>query len=99
MYDILNEKVLFINQGDRYKMGKTICTLKPAAESVGLSLYQLAIESKVRSNTIYDYHNNRSKLLNIEYINMIISTLNRISKEHGYDKRFNYGDIFTYIED
>jgi hypothetical protein len=80
-------------------MGKTISTLEEASKSVGLTLYELSLESKVRSNTLYDYKNNKSKFLNIKYINMILSTLNRVAKEKGYNRRFDYGDIFKYIEE
>lgn len=80
-------------------MAQTIVTLDQALDKIGISAYMLAKESKIRSNTIYEIKNNQKKMLDIDTITIIISTLNRLSKEKGYNKRFDINDILKYIED
>lgn len=80
-------------------MAQTIVTLDQALDKIGISAYMLAKESKIRSNTIYEIKNNQKKMLDIDTITIIISTLNRLSKEKGYNMRFDINDILKYIED
>lgn len=79
-------------------MGELVSTLKEASESIGVSLYKLQLESKIRSQSLYEIANNKKKMVNIEYITAILSTLNRLSKENGFDRTFDIGDIFKYRE-
>ena len=79
-------------------MGKTVVTLEEAAERIEITLYKLSLESGVRMNTVYDIAYNKKKMINIDAVTKLISTLNRLSIEGGYNITFNYGDIFTYVD-
>lgn len=80
-------------------MPDIIVTLDHALERIDVSPYKLAIETKIRPNTIYEIMANKKKMINIETMATIIFTLNKLAKENGFNITFDISDVFQYIED
>lgn len=80
-------------------MPTIIVTLDKALDKIDVTPYKLAKESKIRPNTIYQILGNQKKMINIDTMIAIISTLNELSIQQGYTHKFDVGDIFKYIED
>lgn len=71
-------------------------TIDKALDRLGLSARQLAIESKLRPNTISELKHNRAKQVNFETLDKILNTLNTISDKRELNIRFDLSDIIEY---
>jgi predicted transcriptional regulator len=80
-------------------MPTIIVTLNEVLEKIDVTPYKLAKESKIRPNTIYEIMENKKKMINIDALVAIISTLNELSIQQGYTYKFDIGDVVKYIED
>lgn len=79
-------------------MVRIIVTLDKVLKKLNISPYKLAIESKIRPNTIYDIMNNKKKMINLETMAQIVFTINQLSKESGNKQKFTVEDFFKYID-
>ncbi|MYL53303.1 helix-turn-helix domain-containing protein [Pontibacillus yanchengensis] len=60
---------------------------------------KLAVEAKIRPNTISDLVSEKAKAINFETLERIVTTLNELADEKGINKRYNVEDIFRYISE
>jgi len=60
--------------------------------------YQFAKMTKIRHSTIYDMIHNESRSLKVANIEIILATLNNLSREKGLEKHFTVNDLFSYKE-
>ncbi|MBT2718306.1 helix-turn-helix transcriptional regulator [Bacillus sp. ISL-57] len=79
-------------------MGDIKVKLNEVLEEISVSPNKFAVESKIRSNTIYDLVNNKTKMITWKTLVAIIDTLNRIAEENNETRKFNLEDIIEYIE-
>jgi len=67
-------------------------------EELEITKNKVAVESKVRPNTISDLVNEKSVAINFDTLVKIISTLNRIAENEGFTKRYKIEDVIEYKE-
>jgi len=72
-----------------YKLNKTL-------REVGITRNALAVESKVRPNTIADIANGNTKSVNIKTLMRILTTINEIAEERGLEPNFGIEDVFLF---
>lgn len=77
-------------------MGKTQFVLHETLKDIDVSGYRIAVEAKIRPNTIYDIIENKKKTISLEYLTAIIEALNRISKEKKLGISFGIMDVIDY---
>lgn len=70
-------------------------TLKDTLKKYKISGNKLSVESKVRSNTIYDLINSKAPSITFDTLTAIISTLRRLTN----DNSINVDDVFVYVND
>lgn len=70
--------------------------LDKVLEEMAISPNKFAVESKIRSNTIYDLVNNKTKMITWKTLVAIIETLNRIVEENNGNRKFTVSDIIEY---
>ncbi len=71
-------------------------SLQRTLDELDISKNRLAVEGKIRPNTIYDIVDNRITLIKLDTLESILNTLNRISREKGYFKTYTITDIIDY---
>lgn len=64
-----------------------------SSSGVNISGYRIAVESKIRPNSIYDILENRKKTISLEHLSAIRNALNIIAKEEGLPQKFDITDI------
>jgi len=67
-------------------------TLKQTLDNHKISGNKLSVESKVRSNTIYDIINGKAPSITFDTLVAIISTLRQLTN----DDSINVDDVFVY---
>lgn len=77
-------------------MKKVRFVLKETLEDLGVSGYKLAVESKIRPNSIYDIIENHKKTISLDHLTAIINALNFIAKEQGSKDKFDIIDVMEY---
>lgn len=80
-------------------MERIECTLQETLDEIGISKNKLAVESKIRPNTIINIANDKAKSVNFDTLVKIISTLSSLAKENGIIRSFGVSDVFVYVED
>jgi len=64
-------------------------SLQRSLDELGISKNRLAVESKIRPNTIYDIVDNQITLIKMVTLETILDTLNSIAIEKGINKKLN----------
>jgi predicted transcriptional regulator len=77
-------------------MGKVRFVLKETLEELNVTGYRLAVESKIRPNSIYDILENEKKTISLEHLTAIINALNTLAKEEGIRVKFDIKDVLEY---
>ncbi|MGN8645427.1 helix-turn-helix domain-containing protein [Gracilibacillus sp. HCP3S3_G5_1] len=75
-------------------MKKVKSTLNETLKMLGISKNKLAVESKIRPNTISDLANGKSQAINFETLENIINTLDRLAIENNINKSHSVSDVF-----
>jgi predicted transcriptional regulator len=70
----------------RFVLDKTI-------NDMGITGNRVAVEAKIRSNTIYDILANNKKTISLEHLTAIRDALNQIAAEEGISSRYDITDI------
>lgn len=78
-------------------MGKIRFVLKETLEELNVTGYRVAVESKIRPNSIYDILENQKKTISLEHLTAIINALNSIAKDEGINRKFDISDVIEYI--
>lgn len=63
---------------------------------LGLSKNKLAVESKVRPNTIIDIVNGNTRRMDMDTLDQVLDALNKIALERNLDRTFTINDIMIY---
>jgi len=79
-------------------MSKIKFTLGKTLNELNITKNKLAVESKVRYNTVMDMVTNQSKSINILTLMAILDTLNEIAEEKGLNREIDVDDIFIYLK-
>lgn len=72
--------------------------LGKALEILNISANKLALECKIKPNTIYELNDNKKDRITFNTLARLIHTLNRLANESGISYRFEVKDILEYIE-
>lgn len=75
----------------KFTLGETIAEL-------GITKNKVAVEAKVRPNTISDMVNNKSSQINFETLVSILHALESLAKKEGIDKQIDIDDVFIYTD-
>lgn len=75
-------------------MPKIECTLGKTLDDIGITKNKLAVESKVRPNTISDIALNKARSINFETLEKIVTTLNTLDTTRTFD----ITDVFVYSD-
>ena len=67
--------------------------LDQTIKKMGISGNRVAVEAKVRSNTIYDILANNKKTISLEHLTAIRDALNQIAADEGLSSRYDITDI------
>jgi len=73
--------------------------LKETLESLKIPGNQLAVEAKVRNNTIYDMLDDRTKRIERKTLEDILRALNKIAKKQGVKRKFNIEDVMIWVDE
>ncbi|WP_260288484.1 helix-turn-helix domain-containing protein [Peribacillus aracenensis] len=73
--------------------------LNEALERIQITPNRFSVESRIRSNTIYDLINNKNDRITFNTLVSILETLNKIAKEKDIQYNFTPNDILEYIEE
>jgi len=79
-------------------MSKIKFTLEETLNELNITKNKLAVESKIRSNTIIDMVTNQTKSIKLITLIDILDTLNRLGKEQGLNRTFDVDDVFIYLK-
>lgn len=79
-------------------MGKIIFTLEKTMKELDITGNKLAVESKVRPDTVYKMMDNDASRLNLDTLLNILDALNRIAKEKDVHRDFTLEDVLIYIK-
>jgi predicted transcriptional regulator len=77
-------------------MGNVRFVLKETLEELQVTGYRVAVESKIRPNSIYDILENEKKTISLEHLTAIINALNAIAKQEGIKAKFDIQDVLEY---
>lgn len=77
-------------------MGNVRFVLNETLEEMGISGYRVAVEAKIRPNTIYDLLDNQKKTISLEQLAAIVDALNYLAKEQGIKANFDIMDVLEY---
>lgn len=77
-------------------MGRIIFTLQKTLDKLDISGNRLAVEAKVRPNTVYNILENNASRINTETLEKLLDALNSIAKEKGVRRDFSIEDIMKY---
>lgn len=77
-------------------MGKIVFTLDKTLKKLGITANYLAVESGVRPTTIYLMVDCELSRLNVDTLEKILNTLNKIAKEKKYKYNIGLDDIVTF---
>lgn len=75
-----------------FTLGKTLDELK-------ITKNKLAVEAKIRPNTISNLVNGDVNSIRMDTLQAIIDTLNTLSKENGVEKVYGITDVLIHEED
>lgn len=73
--------------------------LEETLEFLNITPNQFAVATGIRPNTIYDMKDNKTKRIEVKYLNKIVETLNEIAKTRGINKKFTINDVMIWEED
>jgi DNA-binding Xre family transcriptional regulator len=71
-------------------------TLRKTLNELDITRNKLAVEAKVRPNTINDMVNGDIHRMDLQTLSDIIDTLNLIAIENRMEKRYDINDIMEY---
>lgn len=75
-----------------FTLGKTLDELK-------ITKNRLAVEAKIRPNTISNLVNGDVNSIRMDTLQAIIDTLNMLAKENGIEKGYGITDVLIHEED
>jgi DNA-binding Xre family transcriptional regulator len=81
--------------GGRF-MNKIHFTLEKTLNELNITKNKLAVESKIRPNTIVAMANNKSKSINLDTLTAVLDALNELAAQQGINRTFNIEDVFIY---
>lgn len=70
-------------------------TLKDTLKKYGISGNKLSVESKIRSNTIYDLINGKAPSITFDTLTSIINALRKLTRNND----INVDDVFVFKDD
>ncbi|MED3932909.1 helix-turn-helix domain-containing protein [Priestia megaterium] len=73
--------------------------LEETLDFLDITPNQLAVATDIRPNTIYDMKDNKTKRIEIKYLNRIVETLNDFAEKKGINKKFTINDVMIWEED
>jgi DNA-binding Xre family transcriptional regulator len=79
-------------------MGRIEFTLEEVFDELNIKGNRVAALSGVRPNTVHDMKNNNVVNVGVDNLADIIDTLNAISKDRGFNKKYDLTDIMRYID-
>ncbi|MEN8702463.1 helix-turn-helix domain-containing protein [Bacillus infantis] len=77
-------------------MGKIVCTLDKSLKKLGVTPNRVAVEAKIRPNTIYNMLENSASRYSSDTLASIIDALNVIAKEKGMKEDFDIESVILY---
>ncbi|GAB4072682.1 helix-turn-helix transcriptional regulator [Barrientosiimonas marina] len=80
-------------------MKKIKCTLSNTLSELHITKNKLAVESKVRPNTITDIANNKAQAVNFDTLVKILAALEIIANDNNINRDFNVTDVFIYVDE
>lgn len=79
-------------------MKEVHCTLNQTLKELEITRNRLAVEAKVRPNTINDLANNNAKAINFKTLESILRALEVIAQEKGSYRSYNINDVITFSQ-
>jgi predicted transcriptional regulator len=79
-------------------MAEIVWKLKEVLEEINVSPNRVAVEAKVRPNTIYNMVYNKAERFHFPTTTKVLVALNQIAEEKDIHKRFNIEDILEFID-
>ncbi|KFN01807.1 XRE family transcriptional regulator [Bacillus clarus] len=76
-----------------------IFTLGQTLNELGITKNKLAVEAKIRHNTISDLVNGDASSIRMDTLQSIIDTLNVFATENGIDKVYGIKDVVKHEKD
>ncbi|MDZ5607921.1 helix-turn-helix transcriptional regulator [Bacillus pseudomycoides] len=76
-----------------------IFTLGRTLQELGVTKNKLAVEAKIRHNTISDLVNGDASSIRIDTLQAILDTLNELAAEKGIDKIYGIKDVIKHEKD
>ncbi|MGG2065443.1 helix-turn-helix domain-containing protein [Bacillus sp. S14(2024)] len=76
-----------------------IFTLGKTLDELGITKNKLAVEAKIRPNTISSLVNGDANSIRIDTLQAVLDTLNILAAEKGFDKVYGIKDVVKYEKD
>ncbi|CUB59390.1 helix-turn-helix domain-containing protein [Bacillus sp. FSL K6-0067] len=76
-----------------------IFTLGQTLHEIGVTKNKLAVEAKIRHNTISDLVNGNASSIRIDTLQAILDTLNKLAADQGLQKVYGIKDVIKHEKD